>query len=197
MVIRKEFRVESSHIVRNCSSWRCSHSVHGHSAVIEVMLEGTKLDNAGMLYDFGLMKSTIKQFIDSSDHCHLIWSKDKPEYKEFFKKMNDRWIELPFNPSAENLSMYYMRGIQNILDHTRMMNGETINLRVKGVRYHETTTGWAECSQSDIDILWNSDWDNQIIYSDGILRDWSDDLKDIIFNDKKIENPTIKLQVEV
>ena len=49
----------------------------------------------------------------------------------------------------------------------------------------------------DIDILWDSDWDNQIIYSDGILRDWSNDLKDIIFNDKKIENPTIKLQVEV
>ena len=112
MVIRKEFRVESSHIVRNASSFMCSHSTHGHSAVIEVMLEGSKLDNAGMLYDFGLMKSTIKQFIDSSDHCHLIWSKDEPEYKEFFKKTNDRWIELPFNPSAENLSMYYMRGIQ-------------------------------------------------------------------------------------
>lgn len=196
MVIRKEFRVESSHIVRNCSSWRCSHSVHGHSAVIEVMLEGTKLDNAGMLYDFGLMKSTIKQFIDSSDHCHLIWSKDEPEYKEFFKKTNDRWIELPFNPSAENLSMYYMRGIQNILDHTRMMNGETTNLRVKGVRYHETTTGWAECSQSDIDILWDPDWDNQIVYSDGVTNDWSNDLR-MIYKGIKIENPKIELQVEI
>ena len=196
MVIRKEFRVESSHIVRNCSSWRCSHSVHGHSAVIEVMLEGTTLDNAGMLYDFGLMKSTIKQFIDSSDHCHLIWSKDEPEYKEFFKKTNDRWIELPLNPSAENLSMYYMRGIQNILDHTRMMNGETTNLRVKAVRYHETTTGWAECSQSDVEILWDPDWDNQIVYSEGVTNDWSNDLK-MIYKGIKIENPKIELQVKI
>ena len=195
MIIRKEFRVESSHIVRNCTSHRCSHSVHGHSAVIEVMLEGTMLDNAGMLYDFGLMKSTIKQFVDGSDHCHLIWSKDLEEYKEFFKNTNDRWIELPFNPSAENLSMYYMRGIQNILDHTIMKNGETSNLRVKGVRYHETTTGWAECSIDDINILWNPEWDNMIQYSDGVVRDWSDDLKGIVFDDTKIANPTIELQV--
>ena len=197
MVIRKEFRVESSHIVRNCTSHRCSHSVHGHSAVIEVMLEGSKLDNAGMLYDFGLMKSTIKQFIDSSDHCHLIWSKDKESYKEFFKDTNDRWIEVPFNPSAENLSMYYMRGIQNIIDHTIMMNGEDPGLRVKGVRYHETTTGWAECSKEDIDNLWNPEWDSHIVYSEGVTNDWSDDLMDIIYDGTKIENPKIRLQVAI
>ena len=195
MIIRKEFRVESSHVVRNCTSHRCSHSVHGHSAVIEVMLEGTKLDNAGMLYDFGLMKSTIKQFIDSSDHCHLIWSKDLEEYKEFFKKTNDRWIELPFNPSAENLSMYYMRGIQNIINHTIMKNGEDPGLKVKGVRYHETTTGWAECGINDINILWSPEWNNKIVYSDGVVRDWSDDLKGIVFDDTKVTNPTINLQV--
>lgn len=91
--------------------------------------------------------------------------------------------------------MYYMRGIQNILDHTRMMNGETTNLRVKGVRYHETTTGWAECSQSDIDILWDSDWDNQIVYSDGVTNDWSNDLK-MIYKGVKVENPKIELQVK-
>ena len=65
MRIRKEFRVESAHIVRNCTSHRCSHSIHGHSAVIELIFEGDRLDNAGMLYDFGLMKGSIKEFIDS------------------------------------------------------------------------------------------------------------------------------------
>lgn len=197
MIIRKEFRVESSHIVRNCSSHRCSHSVHGHSAVIEVMLEGNKLDNAGMLYDFGLMKTTIKQFIDSSDHCHLIWTKDSQEYQDFFIKMNDRWIALPFNPSAENLSMYYMRGIQKIIKHTIMKNGEDPGLKVKGVRYHETTTGWAECSQEDINNIWNPEWDNCIHYSDGVTRDWSTDLMNIIYDGLTVENPTIELQVKL
>ena len=46
MIIRKEFRVESAHIVRNCTSERCSHSIPGHSAVIKVFLEGNKPENA-------------------------------------------------------------------------------------------------------------------------------------------------------
>ena len=62
MKIRKEFRVESAHIVRNCTSHRCSHSIHGHSAVVEVFLESTLLDNAGMVYDFGLMKGSEESF---------------------------------------------------------------------------------------------------------------------------------------
>ena len=76
MVIRKEFRVESAHIVRNCTSERCSHSIHGHSAVIELFFESDQLDNAQMVMDFGLMKASIKQFIDSMDHCYLLCDKD-------------------------------------------------------------------------------------------------------------------------
>ena len=196
MIIRKKFRVESAHIVRNCTSNRCSHSVHGHSAIIEVMFEGSKLDNAGMLYDFGLMKGTVKQFIDGSDHCTLIWNKDKPEYKNFFKQENDRWIELPFNPSAEQLCMFYHVFVQYILDHTIMNNGEDLKLKVKGVRYHETSTGWAECNEKDIKSLWKKDWFNKVTFSQGVIDDWGEDLKNIIFNETTIENPVIRQQVE-
>lgn len=193
MKIRKEFRVESSHIVRNCTSHRCSHSVHGHSAVIEVILEGTKLDNAGMLYDFGLMKSTIKEFIDSSDHCHLICEYDKPEYIKFFTEENDRWIMLPFNPSAEMLSLYYFHFIQLILNNTIMNNGEG-DVKVKSVRYHETVTGWAECDQLDHDIIWDPEWDDKIFYSKGITNEWSKSLISVLTGNK-IENPIIKQQM--
>lgn len=195
MIIRKEFRVESSHIVRNCTSHRCSHSVHGHSAVIEILLEGNKLDNAGMLYDFGLMKGTVKQFIDSMDHCHLIWSEDNEEYKEFFKKTNDRWIELPFNPSAEQLSMFIHYYVQWILDHTKMNNGEDISLKVNGVIYHETTTGYAHCNETDVNIWFKPEWENEIKFSDGVMKDWSDDLF-VILNGDTVENPIIKQQVK-
>ena len=196
MIIRKEFRVESSHIVRNCSSHRCSHSVHGHSAVIEVLLEGDKLDNAGMLYDFGLMKGTVKQFIDSMDHCHLIWSKDTPEYNEFFKKTNDRWIELPFNPSAEQLSMFVHYYVQKIIDNTIKKNGEDVNLKVNGVVYHETTTGYAQCNEQDVQNWFNPKWEDEINFSDGVMRDWSPDLITIM-DGGTVANPTIKLQVEL
>ena len=55
MRIRKLFKFENAHIVRNCSSERCKHSIHGHSYQIELILEATRLDHGQMVYDFGLL----------------------------------------------------------------------------------------------------------------------------------------------
>jgi 6-pyruvoyltetrahydropterin/6-carboxytetrahydropterin synthase len=197
MKIRKEFKVESAHIVRNCTSHRCSHSIHGHSAVIEVFLESTLLDNAGMVYDFGLMKGTVKSFIDSMDHCYILCEKDAPEFRDFIKQTCDRWIELPFNPSAECLSMFVMFGVNQILDRTQKNNGESGNLRVTGVRYHETTTGWAECNQNDLGVLWQEEWGDQIKFSDGVLVDWHPDLGKILEDDEIVDNPIVKQQINL
>ena len=194
MEIRKEFRVESAHIVRNCTSERCSHSIHGHSAVIEVLFRGRVLDNAQMLVDFGLMKGSIKQFIDSMDHCYLLCSKDDPKFREFIKSSCDRYIELPFNPSAEMLSMFIMVGVQYILDHTRFCNGEH-QVAVSGVRYHETTTGYAQCDVEDCNrYMATLSWDD-IVFSDGVKKDWSPELRDLMEYGKTIENPIVERQI--
>jgi 6-pyruvoyltetrahydropterin/6-carboxytetrahydropterin synthase len=148
-----------------------------------------------MLYDFGLMKGTVKQFIDSMDHCHLIWSEDNEEYKEFFKKTNDRWIELPFNPSAEQLSMFIHYYVQWILDHTLMGNGEDNQLKVNGVVYHETTTGYAQCDETDVKNWFKPEWMKQITFSDGVVKDWSKDLEDIL-SGHTVANPVIEQQVK-
>lgn len=204
MKIRKEFRVESAHIVRNCTSERCSHSIHGHSAVIEVFLESSQLDNAHMVYDFGLMKESIKQFIDSMDHCYLLCSKDNPEFKSFIKASCDRWIELPFNPSAEMLSLFVMHYVNLILNHTKMNNGESRDVACTGVRYHETTTGWAESDERDYCTLWKPEYVKQITFSDGVIKDWNLKLKDLIISqyygsgyDGYIENPIVEQQIEL
>ena len=195
MIIRKRFRVESSHIVRNCTSERCSHSHHGHSAVIDVFFEGHQLDNAQMLMDFGLMKGSIKDFVDSMDHCALICTKDDPEYVEFFKKYNDRYILIPFNPSAEMLSIFIMKYINRIIDHTVFNNGEGF-FRCCNVEYNETVTGMARCDEEDVDRNWDPEWEDEIVFSDGVMKDWGENLKDI-FNNKIIENPIIKQQINL
>lgn len=194
MIIRKKYDVESAHIVRNCTSERCSHSIHGHSAVIEVFLESTQLDNAQMVYDFGLMKTTIKQFIDSMDHCYLLCSHDSGEFKDFIKSNCDRWIELPFNPSAEMLSMFVFSGIQKILNNTCKNNGEG-DIQPYAVRYSETVTGYAECNAMDV-VRYNDiiDFDN-IVYSEGVTKDWSHDLHAIIYNNGTAHNPIIEQQI--
>ena len=195
MVIRKEFRVESAHIVRNCTSERCSHSIHGHSAVIELFFESDQLDNAQMVMDFGLMKTSIKQFIDSMDHCYLLCDKDKPEFKEFITKECDRYIILPFNPSAEMLSLYIFKNVSNILELTNLANGEQ-NVKLKAVRYHETVTGYAECNEDDLKNIWKPEYDN-VRYSDGVLRDWSNELIQAMQFDVRIQNPIIPQQINL
>lgn len=198
MRIRKEFKVESAHIVRNCTSHRCSHSIHGHSAVIELIFEGNQLDNAGMLYDFGLMKSTIKEFIDSMDHCYILCNKDDNEFKCFIKKNCDRYIELPFNPSAECLAMYIQYWVNYIIKHTKTNNGEG-EFKCVNVKYHETATGYAESSLMDVDLLFQPYWRHvhSYEYSSGVVKDWSDDLKTILYEAGDIENPIIKQQINL
>ena len=195
MVIRKEFRVESAHIVRNCTSERCSHSIHGHSAVIELFFESDQLDNAQMVMDFGLMKTSIKQFIDSMDHCYLLCDNDKPEVKEFIMKECDRYIIMPFNPSAEMLSLYIFKNVSNILELTNLANGEH-NVKLKAVRYHETVTGYAECNEDDLKNIWKPEYDN-IRYSEGVRRDWSTELTQAMLFDVRIQNPVIPQQINL
>ena len=89
MLIRKLFRFENAHIVRNCSSQRCSRSIHGHSYQIEIILEAHALDNGQMVYDFGLLKGHIKDLIDSFDHAIAFWDKDDAEYIAYCKKFKD------------------------------------------------------------------------------------------------------------
>jgi len=195
MIIRKRYKVESSHAVKNATSYRCSHSYHGHSAVIDVFFEGYNLDNAQMLLDFGLMKETIGSWIDSMDHCHIICDKDDPEAIEFFKKHNDRYIIIPFNPTAEMLSIFIMHHVNKILSKTKFNNGEG-SVQCCGVEYNETVTGMARCNFMDVFINWNDGWDDKIIYSEGVKRDWSPKLNEIM-KGNTIENPVIPQQINL
>lgn len=201
MIITKIFTGEMSHVVRNCTSIRCSHSTHGHSFTLEISFTANKLDNAGMIMDFGLMKNSIKQFVDSFDHCHILWNKDQEDYRTSIKKYNDRWIELGVNPSAECLSMFFFYWIQEIIDHTEFKNGES-RIKVYSVKYHETTTGSATCFEED--LVNNSEVANLLNFSvsKGVWSDWDNDLYSFVFNNKYesdsffFKNPSVKLQVK-
>lgn len=196
MIIRKRFRCESSHIVRNCTSNRCSHSHHGHSAVIDVYFEGCQLDNAQMLMDFGLMKGTIKEWIDSMDHCALICAQDDPEYVEFFKKFNDRYIIIPFNPSAEMLSIFIQHYANKIIRNTNFNNGEG-DIKCCNVEYNETVTGMARCDETDVLLNWKDEWDDQIVFSQGVQNDWSVDLIESLKYHTPFDNPVVKQQIKL
>lgn len=148
MVIRKLYRIESAHIVKEAISTRCSRSFHGHSGTIEVFLKSKGLDKAGMIYDFGAIKGTIGEFIDMFDHSIHLSKYNSPEEIEFFTNNNARWMKLPDNPTAETYCLLFRDCINEILSKTKFTNGEQ-GVYCSGVRYHETATGYAESEESD------------------------------------------------
>ena len=152
MIIRKLFKFENAHIVRNCTSRRCSHSIHGHSYKVEIKLESNFLDNGGMVYDFGLMKLYMKDIIDSFDHAVTLWDKDDPEYIKLAEKFSERFVVLPVNPSAEQLGRVFFLIIDKILNLTEYNNGEK-EVKLHSVIVHETDTGYAECLEKTHIIL--------------------------------------------
>jgi len=193
MVIRKLFKFEGAHVVRNCSSDRCKKSIHGHSYVVEVFLEADKLDNGCMVYDFGLFKKTIKDFLDSFDHAYSMWDRETEEVQSFINKHSDRVVTMPISPSAEGYSVMFAFVIDKILKNTIFRNGEDENLRLKSVRVAETVTGWAEADLFDVASMFASEFGlEDIIFSDEIKAEWSDpNMWDQLILGTKFENPEV------
>lgn len=171
MLIRKLYKFEGAHIVRNCTSTRCSQSIHGHSSKVEVILESDKLDDGQMVYDFGLMKNTIHDLIDSFDHCIAYWGKDDPDYISFIHRHSSRWISLPFSPSAEQFAKFFLVGVKHILKKTNMANGEG-DVKVHSVIYHETDTGYAQAFHSDITDEFEKSVLRKTEFSEGVMEEW-------------------------
>ena len=196
MLIRKLFRFENAHIVRNCSSDRCSRSLHGHSYQVEFLLEAEALDHGQMVYDFGLMKGPIRTLTDSFDHAVAFWNKDNPDYVAACKTFSARWISLPVSPSAEQFSRVMFVLADAVLKQTLMRNGEQ-DVRLYSVIVHETQTGDAQCFRADIDNprmgLIRLD---EILFSDQVRAEWQDpDMYRKLLAGECFVNPEVTPQV--
>jgi len=190
MIIRKLFKFENAHIVRDCTSKRCRESVHGHSYKIEVLLESDYLDGGQMVYDFGLTKLHIKDIIDSFDHAISLWSGDDEKYIKDMKRHSSRWVMLPVSPSAEQFTRVIFIMVDKLLELTKMVNNEA-NVTLHSIIVHETDTGYAQGFREDaysqkmgsIDI-------KDIHFSDEIKDEWHDrDMWDKILQLKEFINP--------
>ena len=198
MLIRKLFKFENAHIVRNCTSDRCKRSIHGHSYKVELLLKASKLDHGQMVYDFGLLKGLIKDIFDSFDHAICFWQQDDADDIEACKKFSARWVSLPVSPSAEQFSRIFFYLAQQILVSTITQNGEG-DVEVYSVIVHETDTGYA---QSFIEDIENEQMGllklEQIIFSEQVQAEWLDPaMYEKLKQGIKFQNPSVDLQVSV
>ena len=174
MIIRKLFRFEAAHIVRNCSSDRCKYSVHGHSFRCELLLSADRFDRGQMVYDFGLLKNHVKCLMDAFDHSTLFWARESSAYKIAMKAHSKRWVELPVSPTAEQLTRVIFVAAQALLDNTEKANGDD-GARIHSVILHETETGSAQCFREDAENPQMGAIDlSQIVFSRQVTVEWRD-----------------------
>ena len=170
MIIRKLFKFDGAHIVRNCSSEHCRENIHGHSYIVEVFLTSDKLDDGYMVMDFCRLDK-VKQFIESFDHSYSLWTGESQDFKDFIYRYNKRVAEIPVSPSAEGYALMFLNVIDKILQNTSPVNGEG-NIRLSSVRVHETATGYAEAFREDLSLAHFSPGD--IHFSPGITTEWKE-----------------------
>jgi 6-pyruvoyltetrahydropterin/6-carboxytetrahydropterin synthase len=174
MIIRKLYRFEAAHIVRNCSSDRCKYSIHGHSFRCELQLSADRLDRGQMVYDFGLMKSHVKDFLDGFDHSTLFWEKESAAYVSSMKEHSRRWVSLPVSPTAEQLSRVIFVAARALLANTARANGDDA-AAVHSVILHETETGSAQCFREDADNAGMGEIDlARVVFSAQVKAEWAD-----------------------
>ncbi len=191
MLIRKLFKFENAHIVRGCTSDRCKYSIHGHSYKIEVLFESNYLDYGQMVYDFGLIKLSIKELIDSFDHSTTIWDKDDKEYVDMIKKHSLRWVALPVSPSAEQFCRVIFLMIDRLLKLTQMSNGEK-EVNLHSIIVHETDTGYAKGFREDAYSKLMGEINlKDIVFSKQVMDEWSDkEMWNKLINGNIFINPT-------
>jgi len=75
-------------------------NLHGHNWHVEVCVTGNRLDEGGVLVDFGIIKKHVREIMQRLDHQFL--------------------NELPYfatdPPSSENIAVYVARNLQEMLD---------------------------------------------------------------------------------
>jgi len=136
MLAIKKFKFELAHRLVSSYSTKCQ-SMHGHSYIAEVMLEGEHLNSDGMLIDFGEVKDRINHLFDAWDHSFMFFKEDilADHYKSMLRVVPMRMIEVDYNPTAENMAYHIYKACV------------TEGLPVKEVRVQETLTGWAIASR--------------------------------------------------
>lgn len=113
---------------------KCRH-LHGHNGVLEVDIEGEKLDSQGMVADFGQVRDIVKEWVDSNlDHRMVLCRKDP--VVPLLESLGEPLYLMDENPTAENIARL-------VFEQTRCQG-----LKVAEVRLWETPTNCAMYRQS-------------------------------------------------
>lgn len=108
-------------------------NLHGHNGIAVITLEGTGLDELGMLVDFTRIKQIVQKWIDDEIDHKMLLHRDDPVLP-FLREKGEPVVVLDVNPTAENIAKL-------IFDHSRSQG-----LPVTEVKLWETENCFATYS---------------------------------------------------
>lgn len=108
----------------------CAHP-HGHNAVAEIEMSSSRLDEVGMVIDFGEVVDVLSAFIDKELDHQMLLRKDDP-LVEALKGAGEPPFLMDNNPTAENIAKLLFE------------EAASLDLPVISVRLWETPDAYAE-----------------------------------------------------
>ncbi len=77
--------------------------LHGHNGRVEIELTGDRLDERGMVTDFGDIKRLVKQWIDGNLDHRMILNRNDPAL-EYIRASGEPHYVIDENPTAEAIA---------------------------------------------------------------------------------------------
>ena len=81
---------------------KCRH-LHGHNGRVLITARSARLDDRGMVLDFGDIKAVVSRWIDENLDHRMILRRDDPAVP-LFETLGEPLYLLEVNPTAENLA---------------------------------------------------------------------------------------------
>lgn len=81
---------------------KCRH-LHGHNGKAVITIAADKLDDRGMVLDFGDIKQVVSAWIDENLDHRMILCKDDPAV-EMLERLGEPMYLIDENPTAENIA---------------------------------------------------------------------------------------------
>ena len=125
--ITKIFHFEAAHAL-NGYDGKC-RNIHGHSYEMRVTVKGMPLNEPGnpkngMVIDFHDLKAIVNQeVIEKLDHSFIIGNNMPKDFVEITKQNFDKVVELPYQPTTENMLADFAQRIKRRLpQHVELYN---------------------------------------------------------------------------
>ena len=102
-ILRVIDHFSSAHFLKNYQG--ACERLHGHNWKVEIEVKGDKLDDSGILMDFKILKSILKEVLSVLDH----------------RLINEVYPFTEINPSSENIAKFIFDEVKRRLpSHVKM-----------------------------------------------------------------------------